>query len=418
MPTARPPSDLLPLIRERWPASMLSLVEASGEIARDLGVKLHVVGGAVRDLLLGRPTLDLDLVVEGNAVEVVRRLAAGLDARLVVHSRFGTAKLYSEGWVLDVVTARREEYPRPGALPVVQPGNLTDDLFRRDFTINALAFKVEPGPLGELVDPHGGLKDLEARLIRVLHPGSFVDDATRILRAVRYEQRLEFCLEERTAELMRRDVAMLDTISADRLRRELELILREPYPEKVLWRLEDVGALSRLLTWGLDEGLEARFGLARQVGPSPTLYLCLLAYLQEPTWLERFIARLRFPAKTAQAMRDTLEVKKKLPLLARAERTSGIYRLLGGHSPTAILANALVGGSSQVQEKLRLYLDKLRYVKVSLKGSDLMEMGLAPGPRLGGLLDRLLAAKLDGEAPTRDDEAGLVREWLAELETS
>lgn len=407
-------SNLNTLIRERWPESFVTLLEAAGEVARGLHYSLYVVGGAVRDLLLERTNLDLDLVVEGNGVEVARQMAARLNMKLVVHHRFGTATLYPGGKGLDIATARQEDYPHPGNLPVVQFGNLADDLFRRDFTINTLAIRVEPGPFGELVDPYGGRQDLDNHLIRILHPRSFTDDATRILRALRYEQRLDFKLEKATAEAMRRDVAMLDTISGDRLRHELELILKEPFPERILRRLDEVGAMSRLLpSWNGDTNIESRMALARQTESSSSLYLALFIYPFDPTDNEVFIDRLRLPYKVAQILRQTLELKAKLPLLARADLRPGyIYSLLKGYSPTAIQANALVTDSLKVRQNLYLYLDKLRYASLSLKGDDLLKMGVELGPILGKLLDRLLKAKLNGEAPTREDEVKLVRSWL------
>ncbi|MDO8634783.1 MAG: CCA tRNA nucleotidyltransferase [Dehalococcoidia bacterium] len=408
-------ANLNNLIKEFWPESLINLLEAAGEVAHGFNYKLFVVGGAVRDLLLGRATnLDLDLVVEGNGVEVAQQMAARIKARLVVHNRFGTATLYPDGKGLDIITARREDYPHPGALPVVQFSNLADDLFRRDFTINTLAMKVEPGPFGELIDPYGGQQDLENRLIRILHPKSFIDDATRILRALRYEQRLGFRIEESTAAAIRRDIAMLDTISGDRLRHELELIMKELYPERIFRRMDEVGALSKLvLSWKGDSVIEKRMGLARQAEPSSSLYLALFVYPLDLADTEQFIARMRFPQKVSQILRQTLELKTKLPLLASADLLpSDIYRLLKEYSPTAIQANALATSSLQVRQNLYLYLDKLRFARLLLKGNDLVAMGVEPGPILGKLLDRLMKAKLNGEAPTREDEIRLVQSWL------
>ena len=415
MPTGNSLDNLNTLIRERWPNSLVNLLKIAGEVAHGLGYPIYIVGGAVRDLLLGRTNLDLDLVVEGNGVDVARQMASRLNSRLVVHHRFGTATLHADGKGLDIITARREDYPQPGALPVVQPGNLQDDLLRRDFTINTLAIRVEPGPFGELVDPYGGRQDLDNHLIRILHPRSFTDDATRILRALRYEQRLGFQLEKATAETMHRDVTMLDTISGDRLRHELELILKELFPEKIFSRLDEVGAMSRLLpSWKGDSDLETRMTLTRQAAPSSSLYLALFIYQLQPADAEHFIIRLKFPHKVALILRQTLELKTKLPLLDRTDLLpSNIYSLLKGFSPTAIQANALVTNLTQVRQNLHLYLDKLRYARLSLKGDDLMAMGVGPGPILGKLLDRLLEAKLNGEAPTREDEVRLVKSWLA-----
>ena len=407
-------ANLNNLIKEFWPESLINLLETAGEVAHGLNYKLFVVGGAIRDLLLGRANLDLDMVVEGNGVEVAQQMAARLNARLVAHNRFGTATLYPDGKGLDIITARREGYPHPGALPVVQPSNLADDLFRRDFTINTLAMKIEPGPFGELIDPYGGQQDLENCLIRILHPKSFIDDATRILRVLRYEQRLCFQIEEVAAAAMHRDMAMLDTISGDRLRHELELILEEPCPERTFRRMDEVGALSKLvLSWKGDADIERRMALARQEEPSFSLYLALFVYPLDLADTEQFIARLRFPYKVSQILRQTLELKAKLPLLASADLLpSNINSLLKEYSPTAIQANALVTNSPQVQKYLHLYLDKLRYARLSLKGEDLVAMGVEPGPIMGNLLDRLMEAKLNGEAPTREDEVRLVRSWL------
>jgi len=225
---------------------VLALVKIAGREASELGQELYLVGGVVRDLFLGRANFDFDLVVEGEAIKLARKMTKDSQAKLTVHSRFGTAKLNYPGFSLDLATARSETYSKPGALPTVKPGSLKDDLIRRDFSINAMALHLNPQRFGELIDLHHGKDDLERRLIRILHPKSFIDDATRILRAIRYEQRLSFKLESETEKLLRHDVAMLDTISGDRVRHELELILKEDEPERAIRRAEELGALSQL----------------------------------------------------------------------------------------------------------------------------------------------------------------------------
>src|SRR4030042_1495708 len=211
-------------IEQYLPQPLLALVkDISGQAAKQIE-RVDLVGGVVRDLLLGYPNFDLDLVVEGDAVRLAQRVAETGQARLLAHHRFGTAKLRYENFILDLATARKETYARPGALPAVTPGTLKDDLIRRDFSINAMAISLSAQDYGELIDPHQGKDDLEHRLIRVLHPKSFRDDATRILRGVCYEQRLGFEFEARTARLLKRDIPMLDTISGDRISKELEHI--------------------------------------------------------------------------------------------------------------------------------------------------------------------------------------------------
>jgi tRNA nucleotidyltransferase (CCA-adding enzyme) len=395
------------------PPPVLALVKIAGRDASELGQELYIVGGVVRDLLLGRANFDFDLVVEGNAIALAQKLAKENQAKLTIHSRFGTAKLAYPDFDIDLATARRETYSRPGALPTVTPGSLKDDLIRRDFSINAMALHLNPQQFGELVDLYNGREDLEHRLIRILHTRSFIDDATRILRALRYEQRLGFKLETETENLLRRDAAMLDTISGDRLRHELELILKEDDPERVLRRAEDPGVLSRLHTALKGDGRLAKaFARARQTDKRtalPNLYLCLLIYNLSEKQVEEFISRLNFPKNAAETMRLTLQLKTRLHELANAGlKPSHIYRLLHSYSATAIQANSLASDSKIATLNLDLYLHKLRYVKPVLNGDDLKRMGISTGPKIMGILDALQKAKLDDEVQTRKDEEKLV----------
>lgn len=402
---------------ERYlPQRILKLVRDAGEKGSVLGQEVYLVGGAVRDLFLGRANFDLDLVVGGDAIKLAQELAKDGQAKLTVHTRFGTAKLNYADFSLDLATTRRETYSRPGALPTVQPGNLTDDLRRRDFSINAMALCLAPQRFGELVDLYHGKDDLDHRLIRILHPNSFIDDATRILRGLRYEQRLDFKLEPRTAELLRRDAAMLDTISGDRIRHELELILKEDCPEQVLRRADELGVLSKLHPSLKGNGwLSVRFDQARRLhkrtSPS-SLYLCLLIYNLTERENEQFLSRLNFPKRLAQATRHTLQLKTQLHSLASLQtRRSDIYQLLTRHTTHAIQANALASESPIVSRHLQLYLAKLRYVKPLLNGEDLKRMGIPSGPQLGKLLEALHEARLNREVRTREEEERLVHSW-------
>ena len=211
------------------------------------GLEAYLVGGPVRDLLLGASTTDLDVTVVGDAVAVAEKLAADIDGRLTVHQRFGTATVATASVTIDLVTARRETYRAPGALPDVEPGGIADDLARRDFTINAMASPM-PGPADELVDPHGGRADLDAGLIRVLHPESFLDDPTRILRAVRYAARFGFAIEPETARLMAEALAgrALSTLTGDRLRHELQRTFEETNPAAALRLAHHRGVLAAI----------------------------------------------------------------------------------------------------------------------------------------------------------------------------
>jgi tRNA nucleotidyltransferase (CCA-adding enzyme) len=331
---------------------------------------------------------------------------------VLVHPRFGTAKLNYGNFTLDMATARCESYTKPSALPVVTPGAIDDDLYRRDFSINAMAISLAKNNYGELIDPYQGKSDLEHHFIRILHPKSFRDDATRILRAIRYEQRLGFKLEPRTARLLKRDIPMLETISGDRIRHELELILKEKFPEGIIRRFGELGVLQKINYPLKGNGwIAEKFKKARQLGkPSQLLsiYFCLLIYQLSERENEQFTLYLNMSKKLAQAMRQTLRLKAQLPLLDKPfMRHSEIYYLLKDYAPLAIQANAIASESSTVCRNLELFLSKLRYVKVLLKGEELQKLGIPAGPKLGEILEILHKAKLDEEVETKAEEEKL-----------
>jgi tRNA nucleotidyltransferase (CCA-adding enzyme) len=410
------PENISKQLEKYLPPPVLALVKIAGREANELGLGLYLVGGVVRDLFLSRANFDFDLVVEGYAISLARRLAQDSQAKLKIHPRFGTAKLAYPGFSFDLATARSETYSKPGALPTVKPGSLKDDLIRRDFSINAMALCLMPHRFGELIDLYNGKDDLERNLIRILHPKSFIDDATRILRAMRYEQRLGFKLEAETEKLLRRDVTMLDTISGDRIRHELELILKEDEPEPVLRRAGELGVLRQLHPSLKGNGwLSQKFEQARKAdirASLPTLYLGLLIYNLTEKENERFISRLNFPKNSTQAMRQTLQLKAQLHSLANLQlKPSDIYQSLHSYTTTAIQANALVSESPIASQHLQLYLTKLRYVKTRLSGEDLKRMGIPAGPKIGEILSALHKARLNKEIRTRKEEEQFAHSW-------
>jgi tRNA nucleotidyltransferase (CCA-adding enzyme) len=408
-------------IEQYLPGQLLQLVkEISGQAAKR-GQRVYLVGGVVRDLLLGYPNFDLDLVVEGDAVKLAQQVTETRQAKLLAHHRFGTAKLRYENFTLDLATARKETYARPGALPAVTPGTIKDDLIRRDFSINAMAISLAANDYGELIDPHQGRNDLEHRLIRILHPGSFTDDATRILRGVCYEQRFGFELEPETDRLLKRDIPMLDTISGDRIRHELEHIFEEKRPELVIKRLADLGVLHRINPSLKGDGwIAEKFDEARRLKKPtqlPSLYFCLLVYSFGGKDIEQFLARLNIPAKLSRAMRHTLRLKTKLQLLNEPSlKPSEIYYLLREYEPVAIQANAMATESSTIHRHLQLLLTKLRYVRTFLDGEELKKLGFSPGPEMGQTLEVLHKAKLDGQVRTKADEKKLALSLSPKLE--
>mgnify|MGYP002395950496 CR=1 FL=1 len=394
-------------------------MQVAGGVAQRRGQKLYLVGGVVRDLLLERANLDLDLVLEGDAIKLADELAGIKDGKVTAHLRFGTAKLQWDNWSVDLTTARAETYDKPCALPTVKPASIKEDLFRRDFTINAMAIELSPGHYGQLLDLYGGRDDLEHKLIRVLHEKSFVDDATRIWRGLRYEQRLNFQLEPATLKLLKHDTAYLKKVSGDRIRHELELILKEAYPEKVLSRADELGVLAKLHPALNGDGwLAKKFEQAREISspdsPPVGLYLALLTYRLSEEENEQLISYLRLPKSIAQTLRDTMTIKTRLKLLDNPKFSpSNIYSVLHGYSLAAVMANSLISDSPLARQRLQLFLGKLRYIKPALSGEDLKRMGLAQGPGIKEMLNKLLEARLNGKATSKREEEALVKQWLA-----
>jgi tRNA nucleotidyltransferase (CCA-adding enzyme) len=329
---------------------------------------VYLVGGAVRDLLLGRGRADIDLVVEGDAAALAERLGAGH----VSHQRFATAKVRLDGHEVDVAGARSETYPQPGALPVVEPAaSVEDDLARRDFTINAMA--VPLGGEARLIDPHDGLADLEAGLLRVLHPGSFADDPTRAIRAARYAARFGFEPEPETARLLRE--AGLGAVSADRREAELLRLAAEPQAAR---------GFELLAEWGLIEPRAGGVELAARVGE----------LLSEAPWNE---VALRERAVLAAALGPAGGEEELAE--ARPARPSEAVELARRRDPVELALARALGA-----EWLDRYLAEWREVSLEIGGEDLMAAGVPQGPALGRGLREALRRKLDGEIAGREQE--------------
>ncbi len=418
MPEMPGMTNLAHKIENQLPPELVNFLHLTGEFAHSQGLSIYLVGGIVRDLFLGRTNLDLDLVVEGSAIDLAQRLMQIKPGKVTTHPRFNTAKIQWDRWSIDLVTARSETYAKPGALPMVKPGSLSDDLFRRDFTINTMAICLRPRDYGRLIDLYRGEDDLKHKLLRVLHDKSFIDDATRIWRGLRYEQRLNFQLEPTTLQLLKRDTPMLDTISGDRMRHELELMLKEESPERTLRRAQELGVLRWLHPslrgngW-LAQKLEQARELTSPNPPPAGLYLALLAYSLTEKETEQLISRLRLTKSLAQTLRDTTSLKSALRSLANPELTpSRIYRLLHGYTTLAITANSLAAESPLAHQHIQLFLNKLRYVKSALTGDDLKRMGIAPGPHIKETLNLLHEARLDGNVTSKWGEEEMVKGWL------
>ena len=399
------------LIKRQLPAEIQEILSIAGKMAGEQQYTLYMVGGMIRDLLLGRSSFDLDLVVEGNALEVARHFAEVIQGKEKIHPRFRTATVKWDGKSVDFATARSETYPRPGALPTVNTGDILTDLSRRDFTINSMALDISSG---ELLDPYNGREDIEKKLVRVLHEKSFIDDATRIWRAIRYEQRLDFMLEPHSLKLLVRDLDMLDTISRDRIRHELELVLKEEQPEKAIRRSAELGMLGKLhpLLIG-DDWISEKFRKAREMvspdSPAIELYLALLAYRLNKDETEEMINKLGLRKLQTRILRDGNLLKTRLNKLSEPGiRPSEIYELLHSLHHTALTAVS-IANTPGIQKNIDLYLNKLRYVKTALTGNDLEEMGIKAGPQTKEILEKLLRARLDGQVTDKEGEIEMVR---------
>jgi tRNA nucleotidyltransferase (CCA-adding enzyme) len=402
-------------LRKQLPRELYEFLQLAGRIAGGLNIELYLVGGVVRDLLLGRPNLDIDLVAEGDATHLAREIARQLKGEAVYHPRFKTATVRWDRWSADLATARTETYSKPGALPTISPSTIEMDLIRRDFAVNAMAIILAPLRYGNLLDLFNGQSDLESRLIRILHDNSFEDDSTRIWRAVRYEQRLGFEIEQHTLNLLKRDLPYLNTISGDRLRHELELVLKEEKPEKALVRADSLGILRALHpSLKADARLARHFARLRShlqpYSVSEEVYLALFIYNLSPLDLEVLQANLKFSKEVGSILKDALKLKTLLPELAKGEiSNSRIYNLLHPFSPTAIMVTLTCTRLIKARQRIELYLGQLRQFETFLNGEDLIRMGMKAGPHIHQTLGLLLDAALDGQTASRQDELALLK---------
>ena len=421
LPMPQNSTNLLPTVESSLSASTYELLKAIAVQASQMSMPMYLVGGSVRDMLLGAPAKDLDIVVEGDASVLVFQVAKAIKGEVPAYSQFGTAKVKLEGQRFDLVTARRETYSKPGALPSVTPSTIQEDLARRDFSINAMAITMSGPDPGRILDLHGGRSDLRRGVVRVLHSRSFEDDATRILRAVRYEQRFGFKLEEETRVLLAKAIAdgMLDRISGSRLRRELEHMLNEDRPHLPISRCGELGILQAIHP-PLGNGSKVN-GLVGQALESPTMsYLGALTYPMSAQEGEAFIHRLRMASRWAKVVRDTIAVRLKCgedpkgrpyigdPALSMGQTCSFLDRF----SPASVKVNALLAESAVVTSALEHYLTDSRYVKPALNGTDLISMGVEQGPSVGEVLRELKNARIEGRINTREEELQLARKYV------
>ena len=467
------------------------LLRMLGRQAASLDYTIYVVGGFVRDLLLSELLttghaldaglladnalanggLDVDIVLEGDAIAFAHHIQEHFGGRTLTHRRFGTAKwllsdpdnpvdaqplLGQDGAeelllqsaalppTLDFVTARTEFYTAPTALPTVERGSIKLDLYRRDFTINTLAICLNPRRWGELLDFYGGIHDLQRGAIRVLHSLSFVDDPTRMLRAVRYEQRFGFRIESHTLDLLRDSLTLLRRVTPVRIVHELERTLLEEHPEDALFRLDELGMLAQihedlhvaeavgelfgqlraaLRTWGNQAnsvGLQMLHTALRQA-PLERLYWALLMLTLPPTIDQPLAQRLRLRNETQQLVAELRMLQQEVSVLMQVDLLpSQVAAILDRVAPVSIALWGVVHGLGEGMDReslltrLEHYIAEWRELKPRLNGHDLAALGTPRGPAYRTILEELRTARLDGLLPSRQAEIAFVEQWLAQ----
>ncbi len=420
------------IMQERLPEAILELLRRIGDRGRQMGFQVYAVGGFVRDLILRNENYDIDIVVEGDAIALARALAEEENAEVRVHRKFGTAKLiWPGGQHVDMATARLEYYEHPAALPRVEVSSIKLDLYRRDFTVNALAVNLTAEHFGELIDFFGGQKDVKDRMIRVLHNLSFVEDPTRIFRALRFEQRMGFQIARHTHLLMETAVRleMFGRLSGRRLFRELVLCLAEEKPFGVVKRLGDFG-LMKFFHPKLKTDREAA-DFFQRLQNVVSWYDLLFTGERYEKWMvaflglvdrlsEREIRDLLCRLSLAEKFQDSFLQRRRQAVqvthrLSRKEKRSEMYSLLHPLPPEFLLYAMGKTGAEEAQKNISLYFTTLKNVRVSLRGRDLKQMGLVPGPIYTEIFAALLRARLDRKVSSREEELDFVRRKYGKL---
>ena len=415
----------------------LSLIERIARHAQEKGILMYMVGGVVRDLLLERSNTDIDFVVEGNAIEFAEHIRAEFGGRLHTYKPFGTAKWLIDDDVaqklglpataipdhIDFASTRSELYEHPTALPTVYNSSIKLDLRRRDFTINTLAVQLSPKrTMWRILDFYGGLADLEQRLIRVLHSLSFVDDPTRILRAVRFSERLQFVIEPRTAELIQTALPMLRRITGERIRNEIELLLKEPAPTRGLLKLEALGALSHIHPdFTAKPELRKAFDTLENGHPqwsdnSILLRWHLLMAQIDAGKIVSVATRLLISQNHAEDFVQTGQIAQKpVQLIQPLTKPSEIDTLLAPLSEEGLVASWILLDDATARQRIEQYHDVWRHIKPTITGHDLRERGLNPGREFGIILERLREGWLNGDIRNTDEEQLALKRLIVEV---
>jgi tRNA nucleotidyltransferase (CCA-adding enzyme) len=423
--------NIVKFLQERLSDRFLDMLKQIGKVADGLGYGVYVAGGFVRDLFLYRPNEDIDIVIEGDGIAFAKKYAQLVNARIHAYAKFGTAVIiFPDGYKIDVASARMEYYKSPAALPTVEMSSIKLDLFRRDFTINTLAVQLNADRFGTLIDFFNAQKDIKAKAIRVLHNLSFVEDPTRVFRAIRFEQRFGFCIGKLTAGLIENAVRMdfFKQLSGRRVCSELRLIFGEENPTAAIIRLSDYDLLKLIHpSIIMDKELTSLFNSVKQIVSWFDLlfleesymkwsvyFLALIRHCDRSTSIE-ICNRLELAPKNAGIIcKDRFEVEKCLLWLERNApvKNSDLYKRLSVFRTELVLFIMAGTKKRSVKRSISRYFTHLRYIQPSIKGQDLVDMGLPPGPVFRRILQAVLDAKLNGELRTKKDELDFVQEFI------
>lgn len=425
--------NVLRFMKERLPSSLIQNLRQIGEVADGIGYGAYAVGGFVRDLFLYRSDEDLDIVIEGDGIDFAKKYAGLVGARIHTHEKFGTAVIiFGDGFKIDVASARLEYYKFPAALPVVEMSSIKLDLYRRDFTINTLAIQLNPDKFGTLIDFFAARKDIKEKIIRVLHNLSFVEDPTRVFRAIRFEQRFGFTIGKLTVGLISNAINMdfFRGLSGKRVFNELRLILEEEHPVAAIIRLNDFDLLKVVHpSVNLD-----KFFIALLQSIKKVLSWHDLLFLEESCkkWVVYFLALIhQCGSKRSREICDRFELKPEDCKIVCVERfeadqcifwleknmpqpDSVLYRKLTGFKTELILYMMAAAKQQKVKKAISHFFTKLRRIDITLKGRDLKNMGLEPGPIYREVLQAVLDARLDGKLKTENDENYFARRYIEE----
>ncbi|MEJ2726381.1 MAG: CBS domain-containing protein, partial [Deltaproteobacteria bacterium] len=420
--------NMAAMLKERLPRKIIARLKSLGQVADSLGYNAYLVGGLVRDILLRRDNLDVDIVIEGDGIKFAHEFGARHEARVRSHRKFGTAVLvFPDDFKVDVATARMEYYESPGAPPIVETSSLKMDLYRRDFTINTLAIKLNKRHYGALIDYFGAQNDVKEKVIRVLHNLSFVEDPSRVLRAIRFEQRFGFKIGKLTLSLMKNAVKIncFKDFSGKRLFLELKLILKEQDPIRSIERMAELDLLQFIspeiqLTEEIRSLLEeirkviAWYGLLyleEAFEPWKVYWHGLTAGLESRTLrsLAEHMGMVDLESRRMLHQREA--VNEVMDVLFRFNGDSyRLYTFLESYDTEILLFIMAKAGSEKIRRLISTYFTRLKGTRIELRGNDLLRMGFRPGPIYKKIFDRVLEAKLSNLVKTKADEVRYVKE--------